>query len=91
MPFIIFRVLSRLLLSVYPNDRYGEEPAALIRLEKGYTIFEKEIKDILKRTLANYMVPVQIRFVDSMPKTPNGKIDKKGLRASWAREVLEDH
>jgi fatty-acyl-CoA synthase/long-chain acyl-CoA synthetase len=66
-----------------PHERYGEEPAALIRLEKGCTISAKEIKDILKRTLASYMVPVQIRFVDSMPKTPGGKIDKKGLRASW--------
>jgi fatty-acyl-CoA synthase/long-chain acyl-CoA synthetase len=72
-----------------PHDRYGEEPAALIRLERGCAISEKEIKDILKRTLANYMVPVQIRFVDSMPKTPNGKIDKKGLRASWAKNILE--
>jgi fatty-acyl-CoA synthase/long-chain acyl-CoA synthetase len=74
-----------------PHDRYGEEPAALIRLEKGRTISEKEVKDILKKTLANYMIPVQIRFVDSMPKTPNGKIDKKGLRASWAQETLKDH
>ncbi|MDR1636217.1 MAG: acyl--CoA ligase [Treponema sp.] len=67
-----------------PHARYGEEPAALIRLEKGCDISENEIREILKKTLANYMVPAQIRFADSMPKTPNGKIDKKGLRASWA-------
>jgi fatty-acyl-CoA synthase/long-chain acyl-CoA synthetase len=69
-----------------PHARYGEEPAALIRLEKGAAISENEIREKLKKTLANYMVPAQIRFVDSLPKTPNGKIDKKGLRASWARD-----
>jgi acyl-coenzyme A synthetase/AMP-(fatty) acid ligase len=30
--------------------------------------------------LENFMVPQQIIFVDEMPKSSNGKIDKKSLK-----------
>jgi acyl-CoA synthetase (AMP-forming)/AMP-acid ligase II len=41
-------------------------------------------KQVLKYCAANmetFMVPKYIEFMDSLPKTPNGKIDKKQLKA----------
>ncbi|MGY3748978.1 D-alanine--poly(phosphoribitol) ligase subunit DltA [Vagococcus acidifermentans] len=39
----------------------------------------KRIKDDLGKTLMDYMIPQQFKFVDSLPLTSNGKIDRKYL------------
>ncbi|RDB55238.1 D-alanine--poly(phosphoribitol) ligase [Paraeggerthella hongkongensis] len=39
------------------------------------------LKDALKSTLPHYMIPKKIAFIDSMPVTPNGKLDRKVLAA----------
>lgn len=36
--------------------------------------------------LANYLRPRYVRFVDSFPTTPNGKVRKNELRERFARE-----
>jgi len=41
---------------------------------------EKEIKRVCSKHLENFMVPHQIVFLQSLPKSPNGKIDKKALK-----------
>jgi fatty-acyl-CoA synthase/long-chain acyl-CoA synthetase len=69
-----------------PHPKYGEQPAAVVRLEKGYTITEREIKARLSSVLANFMIPAQIRFVEEIIKTSNGKIDKKALRLWFQNE-----
>jgi fatty-acyl-CoA synthase/long-chain acyl-CoA synthetase len=65
-----------------PDPKYGEQPAAVIRCEKGCTLKAEDIKNALSRVLAGYMIPTQFRFTDNIFKTPNGKIDKIGLR-NW--------
>jgi thioesterase domain-containing protein len=37
------------------------------------------IRDALRKTLPPYMVPQYIEVLDGLPKTPNGKIDRKTL------------
>lgn len=39
----------------------------------------EELKKYLLNNLPNYMVPTSYSIIDSFPKTPNGKIDKKAL------------
>ena len=39
----------------------------------------KKIKNLLKKSLPEYMVPKKITFVDSLPLTPNGKTDRRKL------------
>ncbi len=39
----------------------------------------KELRTFLRRELPDYMCPSRFAFVDSMPLTTNGKIDRKGL------------
>lgn len=56
--------------------------AAWIAAKDGETVEEKQVRRILAGTLKSYMVPTEIRFVDGLPKTHNGKIDKKKLEQS---------
>lgn len=40
---------------------------------------EQSVREHLRSTLPEYMVPTAYAFLDAMPKTPNGKIDRKRL------------
>ena len=37
------------------------------------------LKDALKSSLPHYMIPKKIVFIDALPVTPNGKLDRKLL------------
>jgi long-chain acyl-CoA synthetase len=63
-----------------PDELRGESPRAFIRLKVGEVATEQEIKKFCLERLANYKVPREIAFVGSLPKTAEGKIDKKSLR-----------
>ncbi|WP_257626929.1 non-ribosomal peptide synthetase, partial [Pseudomonas sp. Xaverov 259] len=41
--------------------------------------FREALRRALKTRLPDYMVPAHIMFLDQMPLTPNGKLDRKGL------------
>jgi amino acid adenylation domain-containing protein/non-ribosomal peptide synthase protein (TIGR01720 family) len=38
-----------------------------------------ELREFLRKVLPDYMVPAIFMFMESMPRTPNGKVDRKGL------------
>ena len=48
-----------------------------ISLQKEKSV--KDIKKYLERKLPNYMIPVYITEIEKIPKTYNGKVDKKAL------------
>lgn len=41
--------------------------------------FGSDLKNYLKSSLPDYMIPAQILVLDKLPLTPNGKIDRKAL------------
>ena len=47
----------------------------------GKELDSKQIKNILKANLPEYMIPSIITFLESLPLTNNGKVDKKALLA----------
>lgn len=63
-----------------PDELRGEAIRAVISLKEGQVATELEIKQFCRQYLANYKVPKQIIFVDSLPKTATGKIRKEDLR-----------
>ena len=43
-------------------------------------IAEQELQDFVRERLSGHKVPREVRFVDDLPKTPSGKLDRKALR-----------
>jgi acyl-coenzyme A synthetase/AMP-(fatty) acid ligase len=62
-----------------PDDLLGQAIKAFIVLRNGSSITEKSIIQACTRGLESFMVPKSVVFCQSLPKSPNGKIDKKCL------------
>lgn len=73
--------------AVVPAVRQGKTShlVAHVSLESGRPESEFEeslaLKNVLKERLPHYMIPRKVVFHDSLPVTPNGKIDRKALAA----------
>jgi long-chain acyl-CoA synthetase len=62
-----------------PDKMRGEIVRAVIRLKAGEEATEQEIRHFCREHLADYKLPKQTIFVDTLPKTASGKIIKEGL------------
>ncbi|HOX27974.1 MAG TPA: long-chain fatty acid--CoA ligase [bacterium] len=62
-----------------PDKFYGEEVKAFIQLRPGSAKSEKDYLDYCFSKLARYKCPKSVAFVDEMPKTATGKIQKRKL------------
>lgn len=63
------------------NDGYGGQiPTAFVVLKEGQHATAKELSDLCCQNLADFKLPKRIEFVDSIPKTSSGKIDRKKLK-----------
>jgi long-chain acyl-CoA synthetase len=58
----------------------GEIPVAFVVLKAGRTASAEDLLGYCKQRLVDYKVPHRIEFLDALPKTGPGKIDKLKLR-----------
>jgi o-succinylbenzoate---CoA ligase len=61
------------------DTEWGQEAAAAIVLKKDTEINSDELKKFLKNKLAGYKIPRKIFFIDEIPKTSLGKVQKEKL------------
>jgi fatty-acyl-CoA synthase len=74
-----------------PDRKYGEQVMAAIILKNGVEMTEDEVRDFCRGKIANYKVPLYVKFVTSYPMTASGKIQKFKLREMAIKELhLED-
>jgi len=64
-----------------PDEILGQAVKAFIVPAPGTELTEKDVLKYCSQNMESFMVPKYIEFMDSLPKTPNGKIDKKQLKA----------
>ena len=63
------------------DDGYGGPVAtAFVVLKEGQHATLKELSNLCYQNLADFKLPKRIEFVDSIPKTSSGKIDRKKLK-----------
>jgi fatty-acyl-CoA synthase len=70
-----------------PDEYYGEEVTAWIKLHAGETATEQEIQGFCRNRLAHFKVPKYIRFVEEFPMTVTGKLQKFRMREIAAQEL----
>ena len=63
-----------------PDERWGERPKAFVVLREGEETGEEEILEHVRGLIARYKCPREVGFVDELPKTSTGKIQKFELR-----------
>jgi fatty-acyl-CoA synthase len=63
-----------------PDDRYGEEICAWVKLRPGVSATEEEVRAFCRDQIAHYKVPRYVKFVDEFPMTVTGKIQKFIMR-----------
>jgi acyl-coenzyme A synthetase/AMP-(fatty) acid ligase len=62
-----------------PDDVLGQAVRAYVVLAPDRQRDERKLRRDLLQELENFMIPKDIVFMDSLPKSPNGKIAKKEL------------
>lgn len=62
-----------------PDDIFGTAIKAYIVPIKGIDITQDDVLNYASNKVENYMIPKYVEIVGSLPKTNNGKIDKKLL------------
>jgi len=63
-----------------PDDVLGQAIRAFVVPSAGTTLDERQLRRELTGRLENFMVPRDIIMCESLPKSPNGKIDRKALQ-----------
>ena len=69
-----------------PHPKWDERPVALVVLDAGQTVSVKRILDHCAEAFARWQLPDDVLFVDSVPLTSTGKMDKKVVRADLAEQ-----
>ena len=70
-----------------PDDKYGEELCAWIRLSEGETADAGEIVEFCRDRISHNKIPRYVRFVDSFPMTVTGKVRKFVMRERMIEEL----
>ena len=70
-----------------PDAKYGEEVCAWIVLRAGEQASAEDVQEFCRGQIAHYKVPKYIRFVDELPMTVTGKVQKFVMRERMIEEL----
>jgi fatty-acyl-CoA synthase len=66
-----------------PHEKWGETPKALVVLRPGAKLTEAELIAFTREHLAHFKCPTSVEFLDSLPRTATGKLQKFLLREKY--------
>ncbi|MPZ22243.1 MAG: long-chain-fatty-acid--CoA ligase [Dehalococcoidia bacterium] len=70
-----------------PSEKWGETPRALVVLKDGASASEEEVVSFARENLAHFKCPSGVDFVDALPRTATGKIQKFLIREKYWKGV----
>ena len=79
-------VLEAAVIGV-PDPQWGEALKAVIVLKDGAKIGAEELQRFCKDRLSSYKVPKSVEFVESLPHTEVGKVNKVKVREMFLTEA----
>jgi acyl-CoA synthetase (AMP-forming)/AMP-acid ligase II len=68
-----------------PHEKWGERPLLVVVPREGASISAEEIRAFLKPRVAGWSLPDRIVFVEELPHTATGKVNKRELRGIYAK------
>jgi acyl-CoA synthetase (AMP-forming)/AMP-acid ligase II len=79
-------IVSEVAVIGVPSERWGETPLALVVPAdmRVAVAAAEELRDWVNARLGRQQRVSAVRFVDSLPRNPNGKILKRELRKTYA-------
>ncbi|GAA0502716.1 acyl--CoA ligase family protein [Salinibacillus aidingensis] len=63
-----------------PHEKWGEVPKAMVVLQPEADVTEDDIITYCRENMAHFKAPKKVQFVESLPKTATGKLQKYRLR-----------
>jgi len=75
-------VLETAVIAI-PDEKWGEVPKAIIVLQPGAIVTEEEIIQFCRSNMTHFKAPKSVEFVDALPKTATGKLQKYRLREMY--------
>jgi acyl-CoA synthetase (AMP-forming)/AMP-acid ligase II len=73
-----------------PHPLTGEAVWAFVELQPGATLTAREVLAHCRGQMASYKIPEQVRFLDHLPVTAIGKIQKFKLRELAQQELIRE-
>jgi fatty-acyl-CoA synthase len=61
------------------DEEFGQRLKAFVVPDEGADLSEDDVKSYVKSNLANYKVPREVQFLDSLPRNATGKVLKREL------------
>jgi fatty-acyl-CoA synthase len=75
-----------------PDDHWGERPKAFVVLKPGELVGESELIDHCRSLIARFKAPRAVEFIEELPKTSTGKVQKYELRErEWSGRGTRIH
>jgi acyl-CoA synthetase (AMP-forming)/AMP-acid ligase II len=65
------------------DEKYGETVCAVVVLEPGAELGDDAVVERCREQLASYKKPRHVVFVDVLPRSHTGKVEKAALREAY--------
>lgn len=70
------------------HEKWGETPVAFVVPTEGAALAEDDVIAFARQRLARFKVPTRVRFIEALPTTATGKVQKNALRDRLLTETV---
>jgi long-chain acyl-CoA synthetase len=73
-----------------PDETWGEAVKAVVELIPGESLSEEQVRSAVAGRIASFKKPRYVAFVDKMPRTNEGDVDRAAVSAKFTRDPTTD-
>lgn len=73
-----------------PDERWGEVGILAVVRERGASLLEEQLLQYLEPRLARYKLPQRVVFLEHLPRTATGKLQKARLRVAVTQSLASE-